>query len=416
MRKPFLGENTENLLSLESTEDIILTLPTDIGTGRYLITLKTDSNSFATLRKICKSKVGLKIVSTRDFKNKVLKESDISDADVLIFHKLGIALLGPEDIDKIDSYLFYDKESHIQEEKIVYPSAIPNSSIATWGIEQTNTLQSNFTGAGVKVAVLDTGIDLQHPDFKGRIITTSSFVPNQTVQDIAGHGTHCIGTACGNKSNVGVRYGIANNAHIFVGKVLNNAGKGAQAWILNGMQWAGNNGCKVVSMSLGSPGLQSGFDPAYERAAKFILSKGGIMVAAAGNDSRRSTGFIAPVGSPANCPSILAVAALDANVVGGNVNFNVADFSCGSVFPNPGSQVDIAGPGVGVFSSWPMPTRYRTISGTSMATPHVAGLLALLWEQFPTATPSQITAHLLSKAKHLPIPTTDIGIGLATAP
>ena len=415
MKKPFLGENLESLMSVESTEDSILTSPIDVNTGRYLITLKTASNSFATLRKICKSKVGLKIASTRDFKDRVLNEDDISDADVLIFHNLGIALLGPEDTDKIGSYIEYDKEADIREEQIVYPSTIPNSSIATWGIEQTNTIPSNFTGAGVKVAILDTGIDLQHPDFTGRIITTSSFVPTQTVQDMVGHGTHCIGTACGNKSNIGVRYGIASNAHIFAGKVLDNTGRGAQAWILAGMQWAGNNGCRVISMSLGSPVSQPGFDAAYEKAAKFVLSKGGVVVAAAGNESSRRTGFIAPVVSPANCPSILAVAALDANVIGGNVNFNVADFSCGSVFPNPGSQVDIAGPGVGVFSAWPMPTRYRAISGTSMATPHVAGLLALLWEQFPTATPSQITTQLFSNAKRLTILNTDIGVGLATA-
>ena len=414
MKKPFLGETSflSDAVGIEGGE--ISSLPVDASTGRYLITLPEGERSFAKLKKICKTKLGLRIANTNDFKGQDYTENDIADADVLIFQDLGIALLGPEDNEKSADYQQYDTISHVRNEQVVYTSAIPNSLTATWGIEQTNTPLSNFTGNGVKVAVLDTGIDLTHPDFVGRSITTNSFVPDESIQDVHGHGTHCIGTACGNINTTGVRYGVASGANIFVGKVLDKTGHGAQAWILAGMQWAAQNGCKVISMSLGSP-AKPNFDPAYERAAKFVMGKGGVVVAAAGNDSDRLSGIIAPVGSPANCPSILAVAALDANILAGNVGFNVANFSCGTVFLHPSAKVDIAAPGVNVYSTWPMPTRYRAISGTSMATPHVAGLIALLFEAFPTFTPTQIIVKLFSGAKSLLLPNTDVGIGLATA-
>jgi subtilisin family serine protease len=106
----------------------------------------------------------------------------------------------------------------------------------------------------VKVAVLDTGLDLGHPDFAGRQITAQSFVQGEQVQDGHGHGTHCIGTACGPRTPGRLpRYGIAYQAQIFAGKVLSNAGSGGDGGILAGIDWAIRNGCAVVSMSLGSP-------------------------------------------------------------------------------------------------------------------------------------------------------------------
>ena len=131
-------------------------------------------------------------------------------------------------------------------------------------------------------------------------------------------------------------------------------------------------------MSLGTP-VQPGeiYDIAYERAARFALSKGALLVAAAGNDSDRSLQRFCPVSSPADCPSILAVGAIDEEL-------NVANFSNRAV--NPTGLVDFIAPGVGIHSAWVMPTRYRTLSGTSMATPHVAGIIALLWEKYPGYT------------------------------
>jgi subtilisin len=127
-----------------------------------------------------------------------------------------------------------------------------------------------------------------------------------------------------------------------------------------------------------------------------------------GNESQRP-GFIAPVGRPANCPSIMAVAAVD-NRLG------VAPFSCGGINPE-GGGVDIAGPGVNVYSSWPMPTRYRSISGTSMATPHVSGIAALWLEARGSNTTAQgVWQLLVSNARRLPLPARDVGTGLVQAP
>ncbi|HBU45509.1 MAG TPA: protease, partial [Porphyromonadaceae bacterium] len=279
---------------------------------------------------------------------------------------------------------------------------------STWGIRAVKAHESAYTGAGIKVAVLDTGFDMKHPDFKGRSLTAFSFVPDEAVDDLHGHGTHCIGIVCGSSGLRDMRYGVAPEAQIYAGKVLNNGGRGAQAWILDGMTWAANNGCRVLSMSLGSKVLPGqSYDIAYERAAQFALSKGTLIVAAAGNDSKRSENQFSPVSSPADCPSILAVGAV-------NSTLQVADFSNRAL--NESGLVDLAAPGVGIYSSWPMPARYRTLSGTSMATPHVAGVVALLCEKFPDATPAMIGQELIRTAGRLSSPAVDIGAGISLAP
>lgn len=279
----------------------------------------------------------------------------------------------------------------------------------TWGLQATKVAESRYSGKGVRVAVLDTGFDLAHPDFMGRRIVTQSFVAGETVQDGHGHGTHCIGTACGPKQGGQLpRYGIAYEAEIYVGKVLSNRGSGTDSGILAGIQWAIANRCAVISMSLGAP-TQPGqaFSQVYEAVARRALAAGTLIVAAAGNESRRP-GQINPVSHPANCPSIMAVAALDPAL-------QVAAFSCGGLTLQ-GGQVDIAGPGVAVRSSWPRPTLYRSISGTSMATPHVAGIAALLAEQNPDVRGGTLGWLLLQSARRLDLPSQDIGAGLVQAP
>ena len=124
---------------------------------------------------------------------------------------------------------------------------------ATWGLNVCKVPPSIRSGLGIKVAVLDTGFDLGHPDFIGRPIASATFV-GQPVQDLHGHGTHTMGTACGPKAPAGTtpRYGIGFRASMFVGKVLNNSGSGTTATVLAGMNWAIANRCPVISMSLGA--------------------------------------------------------------------------------------------------------------------------------------------------------------------
>jgi subtilisin family serine protease len=158
---------------------------------------------------------------------------------------------------------------------------------------------------------------------------------------------------------------------------------------------------------------------AYEIPARRALRRNTLIIAAAGNDSRRSQGLISPVGSPANSPSVLAVAAVDRFL-------RIADFSNGAI--NPDGRVDIAGPGVQVYSSAPEPpatpqppffrqwtAQYDTISGTSMATPHVSGIAALLWQANPDLNAGEIWRLLTSTTRALPLAVRDVGFGLVQA-
>ncbi len=289
-----------------------------------------------------------------------------------------------------------------------------NDCKATWGLKATRVLDSTYSGLGIKVAVLDTGLDLDHPDFAGRVIQSRSFINGEAVQDRNGHGTHCIGTACGPKDSPELpRYGIAYNADIFAGKVLSDRGSGSDSGILAGIEWAVNNGCAIISMSLGAP-TQPGdtYSPIYERVGQRALRNGSLIIAAAGNESTdRVTGGRMvppnPVGYPANAPTLMAVAALDNQL-------QVAPFSNGTINLD-GGQVDIAGPGVDIHSTWPMPDRYLSISGTSMATPHVAGIAAL-YAEATGARGMELWAWLMRDAQRLTLPGTDVGIGLVQAP
>lgn len=277
----------------------------------------------------------------------------------------------------------------------------------TWGLTASHVTTSPFSGAGIRVAVLDTGLDLTHPDFAGRKITSKSFIEGEEVQDGNGHGTHCIGTACGSKLQTYPRYGVAYEAEIFAGKVLSDDGGGVDGGILAGINWAIANDCQIISMSLGAP-IQTGqnFSRVYEQVGKRSLRRGTLIVAAAGNDSMRQYGLVQPVSHPANCPSIMAVAAVDSRLA-------IAPFSNGGLNPR-GGQIDVAAPGVEIYSTWPMPTRYSIISGTSMATPHVAGIAAL-YAQATGARGNELWARLIQGSQRLPGPSRDVGSGLVQA-
>jgi subtilisin family serine protease len=194
---------------------------------------------------------------------------------------------------------------------------------------------------------------------------------------------------------------------MFIGKVLSDQGSGGDSGILAGINWAIVNKCSIISMSLGAP-VQPGEQPSpvYEAVGERALAANTLIIAAAGNESRRP-GTIAPVGRPANCRSIMAVAAVDKDLV-------VAPFSSDSVNSDGGS-VDIAGPGVAVRSTWPMPQRYNTISGTSMATPHVSGIAAL-WLEAQRLTAALLWTKLTQSARRLDASSADVGSGLVQAP
>lgn len=283
-----------------------------------------------------------------------------------------------------------------------------DTASATWGLHATGVLNSSFTGRGIKVAVLDTGLDTRHPDFQNRRIQTQSFISGETAMDVHGHGTHCTGTACGPlRPSEGPRYSVAYEADIFHGKVLSNSGSGGDGGILAAIGWAISNGCQVISMSLGRE-IRPGETPmvAYETAGRRALAAGSLIVAAAGNESDRP-GVIKPIGSPANAASIVAVAALDQSL-------QAAVFSNGGLNPG-GGEINLAAPGRAIRSALPLPRRYAAWSGTSMATPHVAGIAALIAQQSSAFRGLALYRELRRRAQQLSLPARDVGNGLARA-
>lgn len=286
-----------------------------------------------------------------------------------------------------------------------------DTALATWGLLATGVASdegrgsTTFDGAGVLVAVLDTGIDQNHPDLAGRVRLARSFVTGEAVQDGNGHGTHVAGTIGGPASPVGGqrRYGVAPGCDLLIGKVLGNAGSGTSGGVLEGMNWAIEQGAHVISMSLGSA-VAEGEAPLqyYEAAARAALRAGSLIVAAAGNEGDR------PVGSPANCPSVLAVAAVDHRLLR-------AEFSCIAI-NGDGGELNVAAPGVGIYSAFPVEMdSYASLDGTSMATPHVSGLAALA-VQAAGARGQALWDHLVAGARPLNEGESLVGRGLAVVP
>ncbi|MGU3292321.1 S8 family peptidase [Williamsia sp. M5A3_1d] len=413
-------------------------------TGRRIVVFAPDdrSDSYATT---LRSVAGFsEVASTRDFAGQVLDVDQSRSAQATVFAELGVAIVDadadqlaaldaqcspqgairfiePERMQRIRAaspdYLrgyrdgVNDLTDRLAGAGVTAVSAtgpFADTDELTWGLQATRVPASTATGAGIKVAVLDTGVDLTHPDLAGRAITAQSFVSGEQPQDGHGHGTHCVGTSCGpQRPTTGRRYGIAFEAEIFVGKVLSNSGGGPDAGILAGLNWALANGVHVVSMSLGADVDQ--VSQAYETVGRRALAAGTLIVAAAGNNANRPTdpGF---VGVPANSPSIMAIAAVDTALA-------VAPFSARSSAVD-GGGVDVAAPGVDVYSSWPVavdPTRYNTISGTSMATPHVAGLAAL-WAQSTGRRGRDLWSTLTQQTLRLSAPASDVGAGMVLAP
>ncbi len=265
------------------------------------------------------------------------------------------------------------------------------------------------TGRGVKVAVLDTGINLNHPDFRGRFVlgengNAHTLVLGETVDDGHGHGTHCYGIVGGpRQSTGGIRYGVAPDAEIFVGKVLDSQGFGGDDQILHGIDWAVDRGCQIISMSLGSRRVQGQpYSQLYEQVAS--LQPGVLIVAAAGNDSDRPH-RTAPVSNPAACPSILAVAAVDRQL-------QVASFS--NQEKDRIGQVDVSAPGVSIYSA--LGNDFALLDGTSMATPYVAGCLALCAELNPGVAGRPLWNLMQQRLRALPGSPLDYGRGLTQAP
>ena len=253
------------------------------------------------------------------------------------------------------------------------------------------------TGQGVDVAVLDTGVDAGHPDLAGRIAHTASFVPNEDVTDRHGHGTHVASTIAGTgAASGGKEKGVAPDARLDIGKVLGNDGSGQDSWVLAGMEWAARDQhAKIISMSLGSEPTD-GSDPLSQAVDNLSAETGALFVVAAGNAGASGT-----VSAPGAADAALTVGAVDGND-------DLAYFS--SQGPRVGDDAlkpELTAPGVDVLAARSQYAPegdgyYQTLSGTSMATPHVAGAAALLAAGHPELTGQQLKDALVSTAKATP--------------
>ena len=264
-------------------------------------------------------------------------------------------------------------------------------------------------GKGVRVAVVDTGVDATHPDLAGRLILTQDF-SGEGFQDNHGHGTHVAGIIGGNGTASNGKYiGVAPEVSLMAAKVLKGDGSGLTSDVMSGVEWAVENGAQVINLSLGSDGSCDGSD-ALSQMCDAAVGRGIVMCVAAGNAGPAPR----TVGSPGCARQVITVGATDDSD-------RVAGFSSRGPTADERAKPDICFPGVSIASTCAHGTGmgqvvdayYTTASGTSMATPHCAGAAALLLQAKPSLTPAEIKDALLASAKDLSVDANSQGRGRA---
>ncbi len=265
----------------------------------------------------------------------------------------------------------------VEEDQMMSNKATQNN--ATWGldrIDQANlplnsTYNYDTSASNVNAYIIDTGVLNSHSDFGGRSQSGYDFVDNDNdATDCNGHGTHVAGTVAGST------YGVAKGAKIYGIRVLGCTGSGSNSGVIAGIDWVANNHVKpaVANMSLGG-----GASSATDNAVANLVNSGVTVVVAAGNDNSNACNY-----SPARAPSAITVGSTTSS-------------DARSSFSNFGTCLDIYAPGSSITSAWSNGGT-RTISGTSMAAPHVAGVAALYLANNPNATPAQVTAAVTGNA------------------
>ncbi len=240
-------------------------------------------------------------------------------------------------------------------------------------------------GKDVNVGVLDTGADIKHPDLKDAILDVKDFT-GEGIEDLNGHGTHCAGVIAARANDAGF-IGVAPKASLLIAKVMANDGNGSFEWIKSGIDWAVDSGAHIISMSISGPTTS---DILY-KAVHQALAKGVFLICAAGNEG---SVYQNSIGYPARYGSVITVASHDEN---GNP----------SGFSSQGGEIDIMAPGSRIMSTY-KDGGYAELSGTSMATPFVAGLSALILSKHledktsrtPVENNEDLRNHLLRMASH----------------
>ncbi|GAB3462933.1 S8 family peptidase [Actinophytocola sediminis] len=262
--------------------------------------------------------------------------------------------------------------------------------------------EAGLTGEGVRVAVLDTGVDQTHPDLADREIAEQNFTDSPDTVDNYGHGTHVASIVAGTGAKSGGKFrGIASGAEILDGKVLDDYGSGFDSWIIAGMEWAAEQEADIINMSLGGADTPE-IDPLEQAVESLTAEHGVLFVIAAGN------GYRGAIASPGSAPSALTVGAVDRENA-------LADFSLtGPTVGDGAVKPDLTAPGVDIVAALhaagtiapPVEDGYTALSGTSMATPHVVGAAALIAQQHPDWTGQRLKAALAATAT----PTQDLSV------
>ncbi|MFD6190194.1 S8 family serine peptidase [Streptomyces sp. NPDC060275] len=271
--------------------------------------------------------------------------------------------------------------------------------------------EAGLTGKGVTVAVLDSGVDAGHPDLEGRIAQSKSFIPGEEVADRHGHGTHVTSTVGGSgAASDGKEKGVAPGATLAVGKVLDDEGFGSESEIIAGMEWAARDvDADIVSMSLGSTEPSDGTDPMAEAVNTLSRETGALFVIAAGN-----TGAPSSIGSPGAADAALTVGAVD------SADRAAWFTSAGPRYGDNALKPDLSAPGVGILAARSRLAEgsgdYTSMDGTSMATPHIAGVAALLAEEHPDWSGARLKDALMSTSKELDASPYQLGAGRVGVP
>lgn len=259
---------------------------------------------------------------------------------------------------------------------------------------------AGYDGKGTKIAVLDTGVDATHDDLKGQVVGAKNFSTSPDASDKVGHGTHVASIAAGTGKKSGGKFkGVAPGAKILNGKVLDDGGFGSDSEILAGMEWAAAEGADVINMSLGG-GDTPAIDPLEAAVNKLSDEKGVLFAIAAGNEGDFGEQTI---GSPGSAAAALTVGAVDDKD-------KLADFSSRGPGMDGALKPDVTAPGVDITAAsapgnqiaqevGENPAGYMTISGTSMATPHVAGAAAILKQQHPDWKYAELKGALTGSTK-----------------
>lgn len=288
---------------------------------------------------------------------------------------------------------FLPANQPVAEANINFPGA--------YGPKTTQALQAHAktTGQGQVIAIVDTGVDLKHPDLAKRMVAgTNTADARATANDDQGHGTNVAGIAAADNNPQAGIVGMAPGAKIMPVKVLGADGSGSDAGVAEGIRWAADHGATVINLSLGGPSpTQTGAD-----AVKYALSKGVVVVAAMGNNGTGQKSY------PAAYPGVISVGATD-------VNDQVTSFS------QYGTWISVSAPGYSILSTFPtyrvssndeyeankaayeghgmkLTQKYAYVTGTSQATPHVAGLAALVRAANPSLTPAQVKSKIEAAA------------------